>query len=164
MSKNMDTSVDACDNFYQFACGGWMENKGIPTDKDLIDISTQLELDSEMKWRKILDSEGAIIEGDEDSAEWKIKTFYKLCLHDYGRMKNAGRTLVDTIRNAVGEWYVLDPENWQSQWNADRAIEMAHKEYNLPVFFYYRVRPDTRDVTRNILMVRRRGAYFTKRD
>ena len=31
----MDRSIDACDDFYQFACGGWMKTKQIDADKPM---------------------------------------------------------------------------------------------------------------------------------
>lgn len=45
----MKTDVDPCDNFYEFACGQWVEKKRVPEDKGAIDtmeeVSTRLDLD-----------------------------------------------------------------------------------------------------------------------
>lgn len=32
----MDETVDPCDNFYQFACGGWIKTHPIPDDKSSV--------------------------------------------------------------------------------------------------------------------------------
>lgn len=43
--------------------------------------------------------------------ERKLKDFYRTCLHDYGRMEEGGRAVLEIINNKFGGWYVKDDFN-----------------------------------------------------
>src|SRR5256714_4529713 len=40
---SMDRSADACVNFYQYACGGWIKNNPIPADQARWDVYSKLD-------------------------------------------------------------------------------------------------------------------------
>ncbi len=41
----MNTDVDPCDNFYEFACGGWIKRTVLPEDKSSYGVFTELDED-----------------------------------------------------------------------------------------------------------------------
>ena len=43
MLENIDLGVDPCENFYDFACGGWMEKTIIPQDKTEFRLLDELQ-------------------------------------------------------------------------------------------------------------------------
>ena len=57
MLDSLDPETSPCDDFYKFACGGWMKKMHIPDDKNSIDVVSKLNEQIIIQLRgKILDS------------------------------------------------------------------------------------------------------------
>lgn len=139
--SNMNESVDPCEDFYKYSCGGWMDRKVLAPTQYRISVVGDMIEDYEENWRTILDS--PISDRSQSSAERKLKEFYSLCLEQYGRMKEGGQGLVSVINDYMKGWYVLDQNIWQKQWNLENALITAQGQLRV-TNAYFRF-----EVTRN---------------
>ena len=84
VEATLDRSVDACEDFYQFACGGWLKNNTIPGDRSRWSRSFSTIADHNEAVLKSLLEEAAA-----DSAatgERKlVSTYYGTCMDDAAR-------------------------------------------------------------------------------
>lgn len=74
--SNLDTSISPCDDFYQFAIGGWLKDNPVPsTESRWSSFNVVLESNNE-KLRKILDDYSSM-ETKPGTKEQMIGDFYK---------------------------------------------------------------------------------------
>lgn len=75
----MDTSINPCDDFYQFSCGRFLRNNNFDQEEKTVSVFTQLEADLQIKLRKSLMK---IDSSDEDTPEFmrEMKDLYDKCL------------------------------------------------------------------------------------
>lgn len=147
----MNSKVDPCEDFYSYACGGWQAKQEPPPSRRYLKFTNQLSEQNERKWRSLLES--SIARDNENSSERKLKDFFQMCLHDYGRMKESGAIILDIIQNHLNGWYALDPDNWHSRWNINDALRIIHSDYDVDALFRYGVWPDSRHYKDNIISV-----------
>ena len=132
LAENMDTGLDPCQNFHQYACGGWSKRHTVSPDTGEMTTKRKMQLETDDKIRKII--EQPIIENTPRSSERKLKQFFQMCLHDYGRMRQAGTELWGLIQQHLKGWYGADPENWyKNGWNLNDAISTVQGELNVDV-------------------------------
>jgi endothelin-converting enzyme/putative endopeptidase len=75
---SLDRTADACTDFYQFACGGWMAQNPMPADRQRWGRFNQLQDANFAILRKVLETPG----GDADRR--KAGDYYAACMDESG--------------------------------------------------------------------------------
>src|SRR5436853_7459487 len=78
-AANLDKTCKPCDDFYQFAMGGWMKANPIPPEYSSWGTFTQLADKNQQNLRQILD-DAANAKARPGSNEQKIGDFYASCM------------------------------------------------------------------------------------
>jgi putative endopeptidase len=77
---DLDKTCKACDDFFQFAVGGWLKRNPIPEDYSSWGVGQALELRNEQQLRQILEAAAADTKAAPGSEEQKIGDFYASCM------------------------------------------------------------------------------------
>jgi putative endopeptidase len=108
---NLDKTCKPCDNFYEFAMGGWMKANPIPAEYSRWGTFTQLADNNLTAMRSILDA-ASTAHAAAGSNEQKIGDFYASCM-DTSAIEAAGLKPIDgdlAAIDAISDRKVLDSE------------------------------------------------------
>lgn len=147
----LDRSVDACEDFYQFACGGWMEKTPIPSDRPSWHRSfSEIQQRNERALLRILEDVAAGRMQTPDGE--KLAAFWKSCMDE-----DASREM-ETLREQLGEIREVGaPEDLA------RTVARLH-EKGVGVFFVFRSVPDYEDAQDVIGLADQGGLGLPDRD
>jgi endothelin-converting enzyme/putative endopeptidase len=153
--RAMDPSVNPCDDFYQYACGGWMKANPIPPDKARwtrsFDVINERNL---ALLRDILERDAA---GQPDSADpyaKKAGDFYATCMDE----QKAETASLQTLKQRLGAIDAIkDPKQLAT------LVGDLHQT-GTRSFFVFRSIQDAKDATQVIGLADQGGLGLPDRD
>ncbi|KAI3369954.1 hypothetical protein L3Q82_024756 [Scortum barcoo] len=155
---NMDKSVKPCDNFYQYACGGWLERHVIPETSSHHSVFDILRDKLEIVLKGVLETENEL----DRSAIRKAKILYSSCMNESLIEQRDSQPLLKLI-DSIGDWPVAS-DDWntttEEAWSLEDTLATLTARFHKKVLLDMYVWTDDRDSKRHIIYVREAYLHF----
>jgi putative endopeptidase len=154
----MDRSVDPCQDFYAYSCGGWMKRNPIPPDRSSWSTYGKLQDQTDAVLRRIL--ERAAAAPGEDAGRRKIGDYYASCMDEAAiEAKGAEPLAADMARIAA-----LSSKAGLADLVADLQPEAGVGYRSGSILFRFTSTQDYRDATRVVAEADQAGLGLPDRD
>ncbi|XP_054716984.1 neprilysin-2-like [Uloborus diversus] len=147
--SNLDDSVDPCDDFFQFSCGGWLNRHAISEDRSSTSVFTEVQDDLNLKLRVLLEKK---LTGSEPDFIKMIKNMYESCL-DLKKIEKAGSDPLRITLKTLGGWPVVEGDKWDGSsfdW-VDTLMSFRDLGYSHDILIDLSVTADYRNNTVHII-------------
>ncbi|XP_077258121.1 neprilysin-11 [Temnothorax americanus] len=155
----MNRSVDPCQDFYNFACGGWINKHPIPQSQSFWDQLSLLREELLKNLRILLE------EPDEETDLKPVKmarALYRTCM-DVASVEALGLEPIFEVLNSLGLPKEPPMQGKIPSLDISRIAGIGQRTLGLSLFINFYISEDVKDTTRNRMMMEQVSPGFSER-
>ena len=104
INSSINPSVDPCEDFYQYVCGGWIQEK-LSINYDYSDKFKEAEGKISKDLKELIQDEFTNPNNDTSTAKSKADIFYHSCVDMCSNMKMEMEYLPEIVKK-IGGWHL----------------------------------------------------------
>jgi predicted metalloendopeptidase len=162
MITKMGLEVDACEDFYKYACQAYSREELRPPDKASWGVFAETGKKTSSLIRGLLDNNDTTQNGQASTAIHKSKQFYRACMNTTNKDLQGTTYLLELIKS-IGSWPVTTDAvsgQWdQSDWSFENALSKSHAIGATP-FFEVEINTDLMNSSVNVIQADQSGLLF----
>lgn len=153
----LDRSVDPCQDFYNFACGGWMRKNPLPEGKSRWGPFSNLWEHNMAIMKNFLENTSM---KSLSKAEQKSQWYYQACMNE-NQIEALGAKPLQDLINQTGGWGLKGP--WEKD-NFQEVLRNVSANFRTSPFFTVFVSTDSKSSNSNIIQVDQSGLGLPSRE
>ncbi|XP_053546318.1 membrane metallo-endopeptidase-like 1 [Bombina bombina] len=149
--QNMDPTIEPCTDFYQYACGGWLNKHVIPETSSRYSIFDILRDEMEIILKGLLE----MPEQEDRDAFKKAKILYKSCMNESLIEQRDALPLIELLAT-IGDWPVASTD-WnvtkEPYWSLEEKLSLLNYRFNKRVLVDMFVWNDDQESSKHIIYI-----------